>query len=190
MVKGAMCRAQEFCSDKCRDIYHKVLRCRNDTDGLHYLNLYCALSNDPKHQNSSCIQVFFENSQPSSYGYATRCLFETATEFAQPCMPVCRDKLLAYKNDCCAIDLAIAGYRRSGEDNEVLINNHNHRLWDHCGVESPEICPAPSCPPMETHTPADTPTVPTAEEETGAAAPTHHVNWFLFVTVPLLLLYV
>ena len=136
------------------------------------------------HQNSNCIQL--EIAQQGSYGYATSCLAEITTEFALPCMRICIDKLLAYKNDCCAINLVIARNWRPYEDNEDLISNHDYRLWDHCGVESPEICPAPSCP-METHTPADAPTVPTAEEETGAAL-MHHMNWFfLFVTVPLLL---
>ena len=179
-----MCRVQEFCSDECRDIYHKVLGCMNDTDKLHYLNLYCALSSDPKHQNSSCIHL--ELTQ-KTYGYESNCQIEIGTQFARPCVPVCANKLSAYKNDCCAINVAIARGFAPGKNNEDLINLHEYRLWDHCGVESPEMCPAPSCP--MTHMPDDTPIVPTAEECGTGAALTHHVNWFLFVTVPLVLPY-
>ena len=185
IVKELECSVQEFCSDECRDIYHKILQCSNGTDHrLQYLNLYCAVSDDPNHQNSSCIDLqltSLRNSQ-GGYGYATSCQFEVGTNLTMSCTPTCRQELEKYKNDCCPINLAIAQVLAPGQDySENLISIHNYRLWEHCDVESSGMCPAPSCPRLPPRT---------AERERGAAlASTHHVNWFLFVTV-LFLLYI
>lgn len=189
MIKDLKCSVQEFCSDECRDIYHKILQCSNGTaHRLEYLNLYCAVSNDPNHQNSSCIDLLLTRLRNSQgvYGYDTRCQLEVRTNLSFPCMPTCRKKLEEYKNDCCSINLAIAKEMTPGQDNENLINIHNYRLWEHCDVKtSTEMCLAPSCPRLSMNT---APPPETAEGETGAAlASTHHVNWFFFVTVPLLL---
>ena len=188
MIEDLKCSVQEFCSDECRDIYHKILQCSNGTAHLlEYLNLYCAVSDDPNHQNSSCIDLLLtrlRNSQ-GAYGYVTSCQLEVRTNLSTPCTPTCRQKLEAYKNECCPINLAIAKQMTPGQDNENLINIHNYRLWEHCDVESSGMCPAPSCPRLSPMPPPRT-----AERETGAAlASTHHVNWFLFVTV-LFLLYI
>ena len=199
MVKDPKCSVQEFCSDECRDIYHKILQCSNETaHRLEYLNLYCAVSDDPKHQNSSCIDLLLTRLRnlQVTYGYATSCQFEVKTELVLPCTPTCREKLESYKNDCCSINLAVANEMTPAEDNENLMKIHNYRLWEHCDVESPEMCLVPSCPRLSSprlssprlsmNTPAPTPS--TEEGETGAAlASTHHVNWFFFVTVPLFL---
>ena len=74
MIKDLKCSVQEFCSDECRDIYHKILQCSNGTaHRLDYLNLYCAVSNDPNHQNSSCIDLLLTRLRNSQgvYGYDT-----------------------------------------------------------------------------------------------------------------------
>ena len=190
MVKELECSVQEFCSDECRDIYHKILQCSNGTaHRLEYLNLHCAVSDDPKHQNSSCIDLLITRLRNSQgvYGYDTTCQLEVRTNLEFPCMPYCRETLKAYKNDCCSINLAIATNMKPGEDNENLINIHDYRLWEHCDVESPEMCLAPSCPRLSMNTPAPPPS--TAEGETGAASASINASreLVLFVTVPLFL---
>ena len=80
----------------------------------------------------------------------------------------------------------MVGYK-PGDDmyNERLIRRHDHELWKHCKVESPQMCPRPSCPPEPLSVPTTSRTPTLTETEAGAAS-THHMNLILFITVSLL----
>ena len=172
MTKQSTCAVQEFCSDECRSIYYEMLWCTNNTVHLQYLNLFCSTSSDLQYQNSSCLDlsIILED---YGYGYSTNCGLELGTELAADCTEECWKKLMSYKNDCCPITLAVAQNLRADENNDDLISIHDHELWEHCEIESPKICPTPSCPATSTPTPTDK----------GAASTHHSVNWFLFTIV-------
>ena len=195
MAKKSTCAVQEFCSDECRSIYYEMLWCTNNTVHLQYLNLFCSTSNDLRYQNSSCLDLTINL---EDYGYNTNCVLELATEFAVDCTEECWKKLMSYKNDCCSITLAVAQDLRADENNDDLISIHDHELWEHCEIESPKICPTPSCPATSTPTPTrkgaastpkicPTPSCPATSTPTptrkGAASTHHSVNWFVFTTV-------
>ena len=172
MTKQSTCAVQEFCSDECRSIYYEMLWCTNNTVHLQYLNLFCSTSSDLQYQNSSCLDlsIILED---YGYSYSTNCGLELGTELAADCTEECWKKLMSYKNDCCPITLAVAQNLRADENNDDLISIHDHELWEHCEIESPKICPTPSCPATSTPTPTDK----------GAASTHHSVNWFLFTIV-------
>ena len=189
----SMCVSSEFCSDECRSIYFKVLWCNNGTADLvrlEYLDLFCAISSDPQHQDSpNCLDfnVKSKTSGAPEYGFLADCLLETTTNLALPCMETCKTELRSYRNECCSINLAVAKQSIPGEDNEDLINLYSDRLWEHCEVNSPQMCPTPTCPtstvPTATTTMISVP-LATAPSELPGASPKHHMNWFiLFITV-------
>ena len=197
-----MCDTSKFCSDECRSIYHKVQWCDNTTTGrafLKKLDLFCATSSDPQHQDSNCLDfsVKAKTSGAPEYGYVANCLRETITELALPCSEICRNSLMSYRNECCSNNLAVAKQARPGEDNESL---YSDRLWEHCGVASPQLCPVPACPTSTVPTTATTTTatttatttiisepLTTGELERLGGAPKHQINWFiLFITVVIL----
>ena len=193
-----MCTTSEFCSDECRSIYHKVLWCNNSTTDstfLEKLDLFCATSSDPQHQDSNCLDFSVKSkiSGAPEYGYVANCLSETLTELAVPCSETCYTKLMSYRNECCSINLAIVKQAKPGENNEDLISLYSNRLWEHCQVESPEMCPTPACPTSTVPTATTTATtmmisepLNTFESELGGASK-HHMSWFiLFITVLLL----
>ena len=175
-----MCDVQEFCSDECRSIYHKVLWCRNDTSYLLHLqdlNFLCAPSSD---RNSTCLDRIVRSTENgATYDYVGSCSPSIFTQLSLNCSEICRSTLMAYKNDCCVINVALVGETAGNRNDGYVISMHDQRLWEHCNVDSPQICPAPSCP---------TPPVPMATTSIPerARASRHHVNWFILLSTVLL----
>ena len=180
----------EFCSDECRSIYHKVLRCGNSTvsDQTDLQNLYllCAISGDPKYtdSNRTCFDLIMTSRKSTHAEYAsglTACQFPVVTNLTVACSDVCRNLLIEYRNDCCSINQALTTKLSPGGNNDNLISIYDHRLWKHCGVDSPRMCPMPPCL-------AEAAALPPAPLLGGAPAK-HHVNWFILFTTLSLLLY-
>ena len=90
---------------------------------------------------------------------------------------------MAHRNDCCIINAALMGETAAKRKDGDVMSMHNNRLWEHCLVESPQICPALSCPtsPVPTSTPG-----PTSIPEI-AGATRHHMNWFTLLGTVLFL---
>lgn len=169
-----------FCSEECRSIYYKMLWCQNNTNQLPQLkdlNLLCSISNDPRHQNSTCLDLIINsslNQMSSQYGYNSLCFLEILGNLTANCTEGCKNTLIAYKNDCCSINFALA---QVTSDANNAISIHTRRLWEHCQVENPYTCPKPSCP-------ASLPAPLGDSEDTPNRAPKDHVNWLiLFATV-------
>ena len=184
-----------FCSDECRSIYHKVLWCRNSPTSLFkldILNLLCAPTNDPQYEDQKCLDFSVnakKNNKPEYPGYFTICSSETITNLSAECMGGCRNGLMTHRNNCCSVNIAVVREIEGGQNKNDMISLYSDRLWKHCGVESPQMCPDPACPTspvLPTPTiPPPTPTIPpaTAPPETGTASK-HCMNWFvLFIIV-------
>ena len=180
ITKDPLCDIQAFCSDECRSIYHKVLWCNNDTSySLHLqdLNFLCATSSDPRHQNSTCLSRIIDSAKNgTAYNYASSCLLSILTELSTNCSDVCRSILMDYQNDCCIINAALMGETAAKRKDGDVASMHNNRLWEHCRVESPQMCPAPSCP---TSPPS---TINPSTPEIAGRASSHHVNWFILLS--------
>lgn len=150
-----------------------MLWCQNNTNRLPQLkdlNLLCSISNDPRHQNSTCLDLIINSSLNQMYGYNSLCFLEILNNLTGDCGEDCKNTLIAYKNDCCSINFALA---QVTSDANNAISIHTRRLWEHCRVENPHMCPKPSCP-ASSGDPVDTPD----------RAPKDHVNWLiLFATV-------
>ena len=144
------CNVSVFCSEECRNIFQMVLRCKNDTNKSSKLDLYCSDSGDP--QRPTCLDVLLHRKvEGEGYGYRTPCSFDEITNLQSPYSESCKKSLMSYKNDCCSINLSIEDVILAGQNNDNLISFHSHRLWEHCQVKSPKICPFPSCTTSKHH---------------------------------------
>ena len=83
-----------------------------------------------------------------------------------------------YQNDCCIINAALMGETAAKRKDADVVSMHNNRLWEHCRVESPQMCPVPSCPISL----ANSPTPTFIPEMAGGGASSHHVNWFILLS--------
>lgn len=194
-TKPEDCSAREFCSDECRSIYYKVLWCRNDTNHLTHLqriNLLCATKsadlNYPMHSTCLDISINFTATRGRSYGYADNCMVEV---YGFACSGTCKNAMISYRNECCAINLAVEQNIRPGDKmyNEDLINTHTRQLWQHCQVETTaQMCPEPLCPKTTYSSPFPSPIT-----ELAGASIRHQANWIIFVitaAMRILLIYV
>ena len=164
-TKRSSCAVSEFCSDKCRSMYHKVLRCRNNTIELNRLELLCAPSSDPT-RYSTCLSRFLNDTSYVRYG--SSCFSEII--LGSSCMQGCNSSLMANKNDCCSVNLELTEETNTATYDE-RVDFHNITLWERCGVESPQICRFRPCPPRPMPMPRDE----------SAGAPGRHVNWYILL---------
>ena len=166
--KSPNCAVSEFCSDECRSMYQKVLRCKNNTIEINRIELLCAPSSDPL-RYSTCLDVILnkiKNNAP--YSYSSKCRIELdLEEESDSCKKKCNISLIPFKNDCCIINSELSKVTWMYN---AKANLHNRTLWERCGIESPQICPFLPCPV------SPTPTL----RVSGAAK--HHMNWFIFIT--------
>ena len=199
ITQSSLCASvSKFCSDECRSIYQKVLWCSNSTISsfhLDYLSLLCASASDPRYENRKCLD--YTVSKDTEYvGYVSVCAIEIETSLGFPCTESCNNSLMAFQDDCCSVNIALVWRLSSvgpGQNISDVISLYSNRLWEHCEVDSPRMCPTPACPTAPASPTQITMTLlPTTDvgatppPDTGAAAK-HRMNWFvLFIMVVIL----
>ncbi|XP_065902935.1 uncharacterized protein [Dysidea avara] len=156
------CDTTRFCSNECREIYHRMRRdCDNSSfsqvAALDKLELLCSPSSSE--HNKTCADLIYSENQPRlAYGYGRNCSFELFLigSPAFQCSVPCNNTLASYEDECCAINAGLLDGANLTPDKESI---HTDRIWTLCGISSPGKCPSPPPPSGPTVNPTPSPTV-------------------------------